>query len=329
MDFGREDRQDVMVVGSSMVDLLSYLNRFPAPGETIFGRSFSMGFGGKGANQAVMAALLGARVSMVNCLATDVFGDLTVENFESFGIDVSCVDQIEGTYSGVAAIWVEPDGQNRIVLGAGANEALSPERVDRAFDSLPEPKVVLCQFEVPQPAIVRAFEKGREVGATNILNPGPGAPLDPRLPELTDWLVPNETEFAIIADLSEETTDTVKLSPIVERLAEETETNVVVTLGERGALLYVRGDEAGARHVPAPSVEAVDTTGAGDAFAGAFAYAVSRGADPVKAVEFSCAVAGESVTRPGTQVSYPRGEALDVYRRMLSAGEESKSAVEA
>jgi len=323
---GERAGQDVMVVGSSMVDLLSYLERFPAPGETIFGRSFSMGFGGKGANQAVMAALLGAKVSMVNCLATDVFGDLTVENFEGFGIDVRCVDRIEGTYSGVAAIWVEPDGQNRIVLGAGANEALTPERVDRAFEELPKPKVVLCQFEVPQPAIVRAFERGREVGATNILNPGPGAPLDPRLPELTDWLLPNETEFAIVAGLSEETSDPAELSPVVARIAEEIGTNVVVTLGECGALLYVPGSGEGARHVPAPEVEAADTTGAGDAFAGAFSYAVSREAEPIRAVEFACAVAAESVTRPGTQVSYPRGDALAGYHGML-VEDGSRSAV--
>lgn len=323
---GARAGQDVMVVGSSMVDLLSYLERFPAPGETIFGRSFSMGFGGKGANQAVMAALLGAKVSMVNCLATDVFGDLTVENFEGFGIDVRCVDRIEGTYSGVAAIWVEPDGQNRIVLGAGANEALTPERVDRAFEELPEPKVVLCQFEVPQPAIVRTFERGREVGATNILNPGPGAPLDPRLPELTDWLLPNETEFAIIAGLSEETADPAELSPIVARMAEEIGTKIVVTLGERGALLCIPGSGEGVRHIPAPEVEAADTTGAGDAFAGAFSYAVSREAEPIRAVEFACAVAAESVTRPGTQVSYPRGEALEGYRDLL-VEDGSRSAV--
>ena len=318
--------QDVMVVGSSMVDLLSYLGRFPAAGETIFGRSFSMGFGGKGANQAVMAALLGAKVSMVNCVATDVFGDLTVKNFENFGIDVRCVDRVAGTYSGVASIWVEPDGQNRIVLGAGANEALTPGRVDRAFDQLPAPRVVLCQFEVSQPAIVRAFERGREAGATNILNPGPGAPLDPRLPELTDWLLPNETEFAIIAGLSEETADAAKLSPAAARMAEEMETRVVITLGERGALLYVPGSEEGARRIQAPEVEAVDTTGAGDAFAGALAYAVLRAADPVRAVEFACAVAGESVTRPGTQTSYPRDKALDGYRRMLAGGD-SRSAL--
>ena len=179
--------QDVMVVGSSMVDLLSYLERFPAAGETIFGRSFSMGFGGKGANQAVMAALLGAKVSMVNCVATDVFGDLTVKNFEGFGIDVRCVDRAEGTYSGVASIWVEPDGQNRIVLGAGANEALTPERVDRAFDELPAPRVVLCQFEVPQPAIVRAFERGREAGTRRRWPRWPGTASSTTSPPAIGW----------------------------------------------------------------------------------------------------------------------------------------------
>ena len=314
----QDNRHDMIVVGSSMVDLISYLGKFPAAGETVFGRSFSMGFGGKGANQAVMAALLGARVSMVNCLATDVFGNLTIENFESFGIDVSCVEQIEDTYSGAAAIWVDRDGENRIVLGTGANESVSPEIVDKAFHTLPKPKVVLCQFEIPQPSIVRAFERAREIGATTILNPAPGAPLDPQIPELTDWLIPNETEFAIIADLAKETKDTKELSSIVERTANEMETNVVVTLGERGALLYEPSAGRAARNIPAPSVDATDTTGAGDAFAGAFAYAVSQKAEPTSAVRFACAIAAASVTRPGTQVSYPRGEALGEYQSMLA-----------
>lgn len=303
-----------------MVDLISYLGKFPAAGETVFGRSFSMGFGGKGANQAVMAALLGARVSMVNCLATDVFGNLTIENFESFGIDVSCVEQIDDTYSGAAAIWVDRDGENRIVLGAGANESVSPEIVDKAFDTLPKSKVVLCQFEIPQRSIVRAFERAREIGATTILNPAPGAPLDPQLPELTDWLIPNETEFAIIADLKEETTDTGELSPVVERTAREMETNVVVTLGERGALLYEFNTGGAVKSLPTPCVDTTDTTGAGDAFAGAFAYAVSQEVESTTAVNFACAIAAESVTRPGTQVSYPRGEDLREYQSMLVTG---------
>ena len=314
----QDDGKDVIVVGSSMVDLISYLEKFPAAGETVFGRSFSMGFGGKGANQAVMAALLGARVSMVNCLATDVFGNLTIENFESFEIDASCVEQIEDTYSGVAAIWVDQEGENRIVLGTGANESVSPEIVDKAFDTLPKPKVVLCQFEIPQHSIVRAFERAREIGATTILNPAPGAPLDSRLPELTDWLIPNETEFAIIADLTEYAKDTKKLSTIVERTANEMETNLVVTLGKRGALLYEHSAGEAVRSIPAPSVNVTDTTGAGDAFAGAFAYAVSQEAEPTSAIRFACAIAAASVTRPGTQVSYPRGEALGEYQSMLA-----------
>lgn len=325
MNLRQDNTHDVMVVGSSMVDLISYLEKFPAAGETVFGRSFSMGFGGKGANQAVMAALLGARVSMVNCLATDVFGNLTIENFESFGIDVSRIEQIEDTYSGAAAIWVDRDGENRIVLGAGANELISPEMVDNAFDTLPEPKVVLCQFEIPQPSIVRAFERAHEIGATTILNPAPGGPLDPQLPELTNWLVPNETEFAIIADLAEETTDTKKLSSIAVQTANEMEVNIVVTLGERGALLYTPSTKASVQSIPAPSVAVTDTTGAGDAFAGAFAYAISQGADPNRAAKFACSIAAESVTRPGTQVSYARGEDLTKYRGILVGSSDRSS----
>jgi len=292
-----------------MVDLISYLERMPERGETIFGRSFQQGFGGKGANQAVMAAILGGRVAMVNCVATDTFGPATVENFRSFGVDVEHIGLVDGTYSGVANVLVEPSGDNRIVLGAGANERVSPEQVDAAFDALPRPDVVVSQLEIPQPPILRGFERAKEIGAVTVLNPGPAAPVDPRILRLTDWLIPNETECAL---LTRERLGQVPAeeAAMVQALGDALGVPLVTTLGERGAMLYRPEEDTEVLHLAPPRVEAVDTTGAGDAFVGAFAYAIGCGMQPTDAVRFANALAADSVTRPGTQISFAQGERL-------------------
>ncbi len=189
----------IMVVGSTMIDLITYYDRMPEQGETLFGKEFAQGFGGKGANQAVMSARLDAQVAMVNSVGADSFGRDTIANFENEGINASQVKQNEDSHSGVAFILVDPSGDNRIILAAGANLTMTPEQVDEAFAALPAPDVVLCQLEVPQEVIQRAFEKGKEAGATNVLNPAPAAEVDRAILDLTDWLIPNETEFAIIA----------------------------------------------------------------------------------------------------------------------------------
>lgn len=300
----------VTVVGSTMVDLISYLERMPERGETIFGRSFAQGFGGKGANQAVMAAILGARVAMVNCVADDTFGPATIESFRGFNVNVDHVRRVAGTYSGVANVLVEPSGDNRIVLGAGANEAVTPEHVDAAFDDLPRPDVVVSQLEIPQPPILRGFERAKACGALTVLNPGPAAPVDPDVLALTDWLVPNETECAL---LTRELLGTVPPSEpeMVRALADGLGVALVTTLGERGAMLYRPGIDRQVSHLPAPVVDAVDTTGAGDAFVGAFAYAIARKLEAPEAVRFANVLAADSVTRPGTQISFARGDDLD------------------
>jgi ribokinase len=271
-------RPSITCVGSTMVDLISYLERLPGQGETVFGRDFAQGFGGKGANQAVMAALLGADVLMVNAVGTDAFGRETIENFRAFGIDVRFIAQLDGTYSGVANILVDPSGDNRIVLGAGANRLISETQVEAAFRASRHPTLVLSQLEIPQSIILRAFQLGKQAGATTVLNPGPAAPVDPRLLALTDWLIPNETEFAVLyASQFERAPE--NMAADVVRLASALEVAVVVTLGRDGAVMV---DPAGtpARHFVAPVVEAVDTTGAGDAFCGGFAYAVAAGLGP-------------------------------------------------
>jgi ribokinase len=303
----------VTVVGSNMVDLLSYLDRFPAAGETVFGKGFAQGFGGKGANQAVMAALLGAHVDMVTCVGDDIFGPKWIDHFKSFGVATDHVSAMSGIYSGVAAIWVEQSGGNRIVLGAGANDRLSPALVDKAFDKIERTDVVLSQLEVSQAAIARGFEHGRRRAAVTILNPGPAAPIEPSLLALTDWLLPNETELRLLADEMFGLRDEDDLA-LGRKFVAKTGIQLIITLGERGAVHIDPGSVNGSDILPAPKVRAVDTTGAGDAFAGAFAYGIAAGLPPARCISLAVAISADSVTKPGTSVSYAKGAALEALR---------------
>lgn len=302
----------IVVVGSNMVDLLSYLKRFPDRGETVFGKRFQQGFGGKGANQAVMAALLGADVEIVTCLGEDVFGPMWLEHLAENSVGTRETRVIQGMQSGVAAIWVEPDGANRIVLGAGANDRLTQDLVDESLTRLYEGvswDVVLCQLEVSQSAVLAAFTRGKEEGSINILNPGPAAPLRSEILPLTDWLVPNETELRLLASSMyglEGGTD----QEIAIAFAERASVNVVVTLGERGALIVCEELDHVAVECPAPEVDVIDTTGAGDAFAGGFAFGVAYGLAPRESVNLGIAVSSDSVRRSGTSSSYPKGDTL-------------------
>ena len=299
----------IAVVGSTMIDLIAYAKRVPGAGETIQGDDFRLGFGGKGANQAVMARLLGADVAMVNSLGDDVFGDMTVRNFETFGIDTTFVERVPGS-SGVAPIWVEPDGTNRIICVAGSNDAMVPSAAAAAIRSLGPLAVVVGEFEIPQPVTAAAFEAARAIGAVTILNPAPAADMDPALLAVTDWLIPNEHEFARIADASSDATDAEMTD-----FASRTGTRLVVTLGARGAALL--GADGSVHRIAAPIAQAVDTTGAGDAFVGAFAYGLAVGLAERAAVTLGVTCASDSVLRPGTQRSFADpGRA----RRFLAGG---------
>lgn len=183
------------VVGSNMIDLTSFLDRFPKQGEAVYGREFVQGFGGKVSNQAVMASLLGAKVSMATCVGNDVFGPQWFEEYEENNINTDFVKVIDNNHSGVASIWVEEDGENRIVLSAGANEDITPEMVEDAFEELSIPDVILSQLEIPQETILEGFKKGKKLGATTILNPAPAAHVMKEIMDVTDWITPNETEF--------------------------------------------------------------------------------------------------------------------------------------
>ncbi len=302
----------IAVVGSLNIDLIVYTQRVPNAGETLIGDDFQMGFGGKGANQAVMAARLGARVSMVGALGDDVYAAMTFENLERQGVDARHVARVDGS-SGVAPIWVEADGQNRIIVVAGANDRVDPDAAAEAVRSMSGLKVVIGQLEIPQRATLAAFRAARAVGATTILNPAPAAPLDPELLALADWLIPNEHELALVAGGAIDLEDDPALIACAERLGPR----IVVTLGERGAAVVGAN---GVDRVSATPVKAVDSTGAGDAFVGAFAFGLASGLDDSQAVQLGIACASDSVTRQGTQSSYATPErAQEIVERIVSA----------
>jgi ribokinase len=268
----------------------------PDAGETLIGTDFRMGFGGKGANQGVMAARLGGRVSMVGALGDDVYADMTFENLERQRIDATNVRRVAGS-SGVAPIWVEAGGQNRIIVVPGANDRVDPDAAADAVRSMAGVRAVIGQLEIPQRVTLAAFRAARDLGAATILNPAPAASLDPALLAVSDWLIPNETELGLIAGERIDLDDDAALL----RYAGSIAPRLLVTLGERGAAV-VRDDLVD--RIPADRVTPVDTTGAGDAFVGAFAFGLAAGLGDVVAVRLGIASASDSVTRHGTQSSY-------------------------
>ena len=292
-------QQGIVVVGSTNIDLIAYADRLPEDGETVLGTHFRQGFGGKGANQAVMAARLLMDVAMVNAVGDDAYGTATIANFEAEGIATDYVIRVPGS-SGVAPIWVDGRGANRIIVVPGANQNVPRELAEKAVADR-RPAVVIGQFEIPQEVTAAGFRVARSIGATTILNPAPAAVIEPALLAVVDWLVPNETEFALIAG-ERLRPDPDAEAGQVQAVAERMGISVVVTLGERGALIARPGEVP--TRVPAPSVTPLDTTGAGDAFVGAFAVGLARGTDPVAAARLGCVVASDSVTRPGTQTSF-------------------------
>lgn len=301
---------NLTIVGSNMIDLTSFLKRFPKKGETVFGRDFQQGFGGKGSNQAVIASLLGANVSMVTAVGDDVYGENWLRHYKKENINIDFVKIIENSNSGTAAIWVEEDGDNRIVITPGANEDLSVALVKEAFATLPQPNVVLSQLENPQESVMEGFKRGREMGAVTLLNPAPADTLIHGMLEYTDWLLPNETEFALLAqEMHDLPLD--HLFFAIKEFATRTNTNMVVTAGEKGALLYRPKLDKEVQQIHTTQVDVKDSTGAGDAFCGTFAYGLSVGLEPETAIKLANAVASDSVQKLGTQTSYARGEVLE------------------
>ena len=292
-------RPRIAVVGSANIDMTTFGSKFPQPGETIFADKFDLGFGGKGANQAVAARLCGAEVFMVARVGTDLFGPATIENFRKLGIDPAHVKQVDGLSSGVAPIFVEPNGQNRILVVKGANDALKPADVDAAAETLKSADCIVLQFEIPLETVYYTIEFARKNNIRCILNPAPAQPVDMTALKDLDYFVPNESEAEAITGSPVKTVDDAK--NCAGKLVAGGIRRVIITLGAKGSLLASR---EGSEHIAPFAVKSVDSTGAGDAFIGSFAVFLGEGLPEKDAVLRANLYAGLSTTGVGTQKSF-------------------------
>ena len=289
----------IAVIGSINIDLTTFVHRMPQPGETIFGQSFHLGFGGKGANQAVAAQLCGARVSMIGRVGDDLFGPAALEALRSQGVNTEQVQTTGGVSTGVAPIFVESSGQNRILVVKGANERVSPADIDAAAEALRRTDCIILQLEIPVETVAYALHFARKAGIRTILNPAPAQPLSEDMLRHADYLIPNESEAATLTGLP--------VSSIEEAQATSTQLqgmgarSVITTLGANGALLAGDGRT---EHISGFPVEARDTTGAGDAFIGSFACSLASGSDPETAIRKANLYAALSTLKVGTQQSF-------------------------
>jgi len=296
----------IAVVGSANVDLTSFTDHFPKPGETVFGDSFDLGFGGKGANQAVAAKYCGAKVQMVARVGDDLFGPATIKNFKSLKIGARHVKTVEGVASGVAPIFVDKSGQNRIVVVKGANDKLTPKGVDRAASVLKKADIIILQFEIPLATVYHTVRFARKHKIPCIVNPAPAAKVDLKKLAHVDYFIPNESEAATITGKPVDTVDEAK--SCAEYLLGQGIGRVIITLGEKGALLA--GKER-MELVPSYKVKVKDTTGAGDAFIGSFAVFLAEGLPESDAIARANLYAGLSTTGIGTQKSFFQRKRFD------------------
>ncbi|WP_278387351.1 ribokinase [Pseudomonas oryzihabitans] len=303
----------IAVIGSNMVDLITYIERLPAQGETLEAPDFALGCGGKGANQAVAAAKLGSEVLMVTKVGDDLFADNTQANFRRFGIDTRHVTRAPGRSSGVAPIFVQPDSHNSILIVKGANAALGPADIQAAEADLRDCALIVLQLEIALETVYAAIDCGQRLGIPVLLNPAPAvADLSAAHLARLDYFVPNETELALVSGLPVADRDSAFAAARV--LAGRGIRHVVVTLGAAGAL-YV--GEEGEFSLPGQRVAAIDTTGAGDAFIGCFAHGRVQGLGLREAMQRAVAYSALSVTGRGTQTSYPEAAVFEDYLASL------------
>ncbi|MER9336427.1 ribokinase [Mesorhizobium sp. M0293] len=291
----------IVILGVFVADTAYRAQRQPRMGETILGTSFTLGPGGKGSNQAVAAGKLGANVTFLTRLGVDPFADMARQTWAQAGVKNAAIDTPE-SYTGAAYIFVEETtGNNAIIVSPGAAMLISPADIEANAGLIGSAGVFVTQLEQPIEAATRALEIARGAGVTTILNPAPAAMLPDRIYTLCDYLTPNETETEELTGMKVSSVDEARAA--ADKLLEMGVGTVIVTLGDKGALLHSKNRSD---HVPAVSAgPVVETTGAGDAFNGGLAAALSRGVEPLEAVRFACAVAGISVTRPGTAPSMP------------------------
>lgn len=299
-------RAKVAVVGSYNVGLTMSVPRFPVGGETIIGRSFAEGPGGKGSNQAIGAARLGAETSFVGKVGTDRYGDDAVELWESEGVDATQVGRTAETHTGVAFIIVNDDGENEITVAPGANDVLDPDAVRSASSVIESSDCLLLQLEIPDEPLITAAEIAADAGVPVVLNPAPARELPSSLLENVTYLTPNESEALILT--GRDPTAAVGDEPLARELLELGAETVVLTQGADGALLVTDEEIVS---VSAPSVPVTDTTGAGDAFNGAFAVALGEGSPLEETVRFACRAGALEVTEMEVIPGLPEREEVD------------------
>ncbi|KPD03645.1 ribokinase [Moellerella wisconsensis ATCC 35017] len=297
-----------------MVDLITYTNQMPKEGETLEAPSFKIGCGGKGANQAVAAAKLNSKVIMLTKVGDDIFADNTIRNLESYGINTRYVEKVPCTSSGVAPIFVNQNSANSILIIKGANKFLSPEDIDRAAEDLKKCKLIVLQLEVQLETVYHAIAFGNKNKIPVLLNPAPAQrSLDLEYACRCDFFVPNETELEILTNMPVNSIDDVRRAS--QSLLDKGLKNVIVTLGEKGVLWMTKDSEV---HVPAIKVNAIDTSGAGDAFIGCFSHYYVHTGDIEEALKKASLFAALSVTGKGTQSSYPSIEQFTEFVQLNS-----------
>jgi ribokinase len=296
----------IVVVGACMIDLISYVPRFPQMGETLHGTEFRMGYGGKGANQAIMAAKLGSKVVMVSKVGDESFGAGTLENFKKNGVSTDFVYKSQEEFSGVAPIFVTPKGENSIVIVSGANNKLTAMEIEKASNEIKQSSYLICQLEIEVELSLIALRLAKKLGVSTILNPAPArSSLPEEIYKLTDIFCPNESEAELL------TGKKINSMKDIEEMAKQFVTagakSVIITLGENGC--YVLSNGVG-KHISANKVSVVDSTGAGDAFVGALAHFLDLGIDIFESSKRASAVATISVQGKGTQSSFPERDQL-------------------
>jgi len=302
------------VVGSSNVDLVTYVDRMPVWGETIAAPRFEMSHGGKGANQAVAAAKLGANVVMVSKVGDDMLGEGVLLNFERTGVDAKHVQRVAGQSTGTATILVDKSGDNFILIVKGANGDLNPDDVERAGDDLKTCDLILLQLEVPLETVYAAIAFGKRHGVKTVLNPAPAVrDLDMARARDASFLMPNETELAILTSMPVESE--AEVAAAAQSLIRQGFEAVIVTLGARGALLAAR---EGVRRVAPVKVQAIDSTGAGDAFIGSFARYFAAGLGLDAALAQATRYAADSVTKRGAQKSFATESEFEAFCERLA-----------
>lgn len=301
----------IFVVGSYATGLTMRVERLPSPGETLLGKGYRVDFGGKGSNQAVACARLGSRVSFIAKIGLDNFGDMALRLHRKEKVDIGSVIQVPDKPTGVGFIIVDARGNNCITVDPAANDLLTAEEVSQCLKALTSETIVLTQLEIPPEAAAAAMAQGREKGALTILNPAPARPLPDSVLQFVDVLTPNQNEAKVLTGRSPDAV--IEPEALARELISRGIQRVVMTLGEKGALVMTAHSSS---YIPAITVPALDTTGAGDAFNAGLAVALSRGANFEDAARFAVVTGGLAVTRDGVVPSLPtRNEVLQYYRQ--------------